>query len=141
MAKIILNVPDNEFGADIQNKFHDFFGRVKVEIETRVEVGDTLMCGAYEIETAEMFLNAFKEMKIIPDNATNGDVIKAMFPNVNFGTLAQDDVIVNKDYSNNDEPQVFIPIRVWNAPYKSDCIPSEYDLSEDIELSNPQMYR
>ena len=77
----------------------------------------------------------------IPKGATNGDVIKAMFPNVNFGTLAQDDVIVNKDYSNNDEPQVFIPIRVWNAPYKSDCIPSEYDLSEDIELSNPQMYR
>lgn len=41
-----------------------------------------------------------------------------MFPNMNFGTLAQDDVIVNKDYSNNDEPQVFIPKRVWNTEYK-----------------------
>lgn len=49
---------------------------------------------------------------------TNGEKIQSMFPNMNFGTLAQDDVIVNKDYSNNDEPQVFIPIRVWNAEYK-----------------------
>lgn len=49
---------------------------------------------------------------------TNGEMIQSMFPNMNFGTLAQDDVIVNKDYSNNDEPQVFIPQRVWNAEYK-----------------------
>ena len=49
---------------------------------------------------------------------TNGEVIQSMFPNMNFGTLAQDDVIVNKDYSNNDEPQVFIPKRVWDAEYK-----------------------
>jgi len=49
---------------------------------------------------------------------TNGEKIKEIFPNMNFGTLTQDDVIVNKDYSNNDEPQVFIPKRVWNAEYK-----------------------
>ena len=49
---------------------------------------------------------------------TIGEKIKEIFPNMNFGTLAQDDVIVNKDYSNNDEPQVFIPQRVWNAEYK-----------------------
>lgn len=49
---------------------------------------------------------------------TNGEKIKEIFPNMNFGTLAQDDVIVNKNYSNNDEPQVFIPKRVWNAEYK-----------------------
>jgi hypothetical protein len=49
---------------------------------------------------------------------TNGEMIQSMFPNMNFGTLAQDDVIVNKDYSNNDEPQVFIPKKVWNAEYK-----------------------
>lgn len=64
MAKIVLNIPDNEFGVDIQNKFQDFFGRVKAEIETRVKSGDTLVCGAYEIETAEMFLKAFEQMEI-----------------------------------------------------------------------------
>lgn len=67
-------------------------------------------------------IEEMKETKavIIPDNATNGDMIETMFPNVNFGTLTQDNVIVNKDYSNNDEPQVFIPIRVWNTPYKAE---------------------
>lgn len=64
MAKIILNIPDNEFGVDIQNKFQDFFGRVKAEIETRVKSGDELVCGTYEIETAEMFQKAFEQMKI-----------------------------------------------------------------------------
>ena len=49
---------------------------------------------------------------------TNGEMIQSMFPNMNFGTLAQDDVIVNRDYSNNDEPQVFIQKSVWNAEYK-----------------------
>ncbi len=49
---------------------------------------------------------------------TNGEKIQSMFPDINFGTLAQDDMIVNKDYSNNDEPQVFIPKEVWDAEYK-----------------------
>lgn len=57
---------------------------------------------------------------IIPKGATIGDVVQTIFPNINFGTLAQDDVIVNKDYSANDEPQVFIPIKIWNAPYESE---------------------
>lgn len=64
MTKIILNIPENEFGVDIQNKFQDFFGRVKAEIEIRVKSGDTLVCGAYEIETAEMFLKAFEQMEV-----------------------------------------------------------------------------
>ena len=119
--KVILEIPDEEVEIINRNGFNKD--------------------GSFSFKLNEVVKQAIRNGVILPDNATNGDVIKAMFPNVNFGTLAQDDVIVNKDYSNNDEPQVFIPIRVWNAPYKSDCIPSEYDLSEDIELSNPQMYR
>ena len=49
---------------------------------------------------------------------TIGEKIKELFPKINFGTLAQDDMVVNKDYSNNNELQVFIPKRVWNAEYK-----------------------
>lgn len=105
MKKIILNIPDNEYGVDIQNKFQDFFGRVKAEIETRVKSGDELVCGTYEIETAKMFLNAFKEMQIIPNNATNGDMIKAMFPNVVNSSLDLVDVFNNaKSW--------------WNSPYE-----------------------
>lgn len=120
MAKIILNIPDNEFGVDIQNKFQDFFGRVKAEIETRVKSSDTLVCGAYEIETAEMFLNAFKEMQIIPKNATNGDMIRIMFPNYH----AQVSItlkVVNLYYDGTEEytgSWFRFDLEWWNAPYK-----------------------
>ena len=49
---------------------------------------------------------------------TNGEMIQKMFPSINFGTLASEDLIVNRDYSANDEPQVFIPKRVWDSEYK-----------------------
>lgn len=67
---------------------------------------------------------------------TNGEKIQSIFPNMNFGTLAQDDVIVNKDYSNNDEPQVFIPIRVWNAEYKKPTTKNDLtvDCVDRVEL-------
>lgn len=110
--KVILEIPNYEFNNDIADKFQDYFNRVKQDI------ADGTLCGNYELETTEMFLASFNRMQVLPDNATIGDTVKAMFPNINFGTLAQDDVIVNKDYSSNDEPQVFIPIKVWNAPYK-----------------------
>lgn len=52
---------------------------------------------------------------IIPDNATNGDVIKAMFP----------DIFVKEDPTNEDLIMVddlstytFFYKKWWNAPYK-----------------------
>lgn len=92
MAKIILNIPDNEFGVDIQNKFQDFFERVKAEIETRVESGDELVCGTYEIETAEMFRKAFEQMEISNDNVsvvspTNGTCKECKYSSVHTISL------------------------------------------------------
>jgi len=82
---------------------------------------DNSICSGYDAVSCQQIDSATTVKAIpIPEGATNRDVIKAMFPNMNFGTLAQDDVIVNKDYSNNDEPQVFIPIKVWNAPYMNE---------------------
>ena len=78
--KLIIDVPSKEFGDDIRDNFQDFFGRVKVEIAHRVNTDDTLLCGNYELETAEMLLGAFKNMQIIPK--TNGDTMKAMFPDL-----------------------------------------------------------
>lgn len=98
MAKIILNIPDNEFGVDIQNKFQDFFERVKAEIETRVESGDELVCGTYEIETAEMFRKAFEQMEISNDNVsvvslTNGTCKECKYSSVHTISLDKIDEI------------------------------------------------
>jgi hypothetical protein len=78
--KVIIDIP-KEFEDDIKDNFQDFFERVKVEIAHRVNTDDTLLCGNYERETAEMLLDAFKNMNVIPKVITNGDMIKAMFPN------------------------------------------------------------
>lgn len=76
----------------------------------------------------------------IPDNATNRDIIKAMFPNSEIYTDVVNGIADIEICEDNSELRCSVD---WlNAPYDPlDCIPSEYDLSEDIELSNPQMYR
>lgn len=48
-----------------------------------------------------LIVKAFKEATFIPNNATNGDIIKALFPKID-------------DYYSN-----IIDLRLWwNAPYK-----------------------
>ena len=51
----------------------------------------------------------------IPANATNGDMIKAMFPNLKGGEKAFEIVVtVNKNKVGN------ISVDWWNAPYKTE---------------------
>ena len=53
--KLIIDIP-KEFETDYNgDKFKDFFSRVLCDIE------DSVICGNYEEETAEMFLKAFDE--------------------------------------------------------------------------------
>ena len=80
---------------------------------------------------------------IIPDNATNGDMIQNMFPNIKVEYIKK---LSGMNYYEVSGMDAFGSTKTfyedwWNAPYKENCIPSEYDLSEDIELNNPQMYR
>ena len=51
----------------------------------------------------------------IPDNATNGDVIKALFPNgyIKIGTAT---VTMNI----NGIALLAFPLKWWNSPYKAD---------------------
>ena len=56
--QIVIDIPE-EFGIDINDKFQDFFQRLRVEIKEHLISGTGLVCGAYELETIEMFLNAF----------------------------------------------------------------------------------
>jgi hypothetical protein len=81
---------------------------------------NSLVCGAYELETIEMFLNAFKEMKIISDNATNGDMIKAMFPNCEQKENIHNgyfEMYFDGDFGNPS----YMRVREywWNAPYRN----------------------
>ncbi len=52
--KITIEIP-KEFESDyLLNKFVDFFNRIKADINT-----NSVICGNYEKETIEMFINAF----------------------------------------------------------------------------------
>lgn len=82
--KIMIEVSDKEFGLDIQDKFQDFFKRISAEIERRLIMGDELVCGYFERETAEMFLNAFKNALYIHDNSINGDKINSIHIDKDF---------------------------------------------------------
>jgi hypothetical protein len=109
--QIIINVPDIGFSVDIEDKFQDFFKRLKTETKEHLMNDTSLLCGNYELETIEMFLDAFKEMKVIPSNTTNGDMIKAMFPNELLTSITStlwwgDNMSFNKDW--------------WNAPCKKE---------------------
>lgn len=53
---------------------------------------------------------------IIPENATNGDVIKAMFPNYKFkDSCGWVNIYIGGEYG---ESYSFCPDKFWDAPYK-----------------------
>ena len=59
---------------------------------------------------------------VIPDNATNGDMIKALFPNALIyvdTTLKKVWFCVYEDKDDEDfDKHVTFPLDWWNAPYK-----------------------
>lgn len=71
--QIVIDIPEEEFGIDIDDKFKDFFSRLKVEIKQHLMTNTSLVCGAYELETIEMFLNAFNNGTPLPKG--HGDLI------------------------------------------------------------------
>jgi hypothetical protein len=116
--KVLIDIPDKDFGIDIQDKFQDFFSRVKVEIEHRLATKDILMCGNYEKETAEMFLSTFKDSKVL-SKMTNGEVIQTM---LNPYKICEYKYSVHvymteKDFWNGNY-QMNLDSDWWNAPYK-----------------------
>lgn len=71
--QIVIDIPEEEFGIDINDKFQDFFQRLRAEIKERLMSGTGLVCGAYELETIEMFLSAFANSITLPKG--HGDLI------------------------------------------------------------------
>ena len=64
--QIVIEIPEKEFGIDIYDKFQDFFSRLKAEIKAHLIVNTNLVCGAYELETIDMFLKAFNDSVLLP---------------------------------------------------------------------------
>lgn len=64
--KLVIDISEDEFGIDIDDKFKDFFSRLKVEIKQHLMTNTSLVCGAYELETIDMFLKAFNNGTPLP---------------------------------------------------------------------------
>lgn len=64
--QIVINVPEKEFSTEIEDKFQDFFKRLEVETKEHMIYGTNLLSGAYELETIDMFLKAFKNATPLP---------------------------------------------------------------------------
>lgn len=110
--KVMIDIP-KEFEEDLKDKFNEFFERLIADIDYALEKQEPLLCGNYERETAEMFLKAFEKATVIPDDATNGEVIKAMFPKLESREKAFEiELNVNKNKIGN------ISANWWNAPYQ-----------------------
>lgn len=110
--KVMIDIPE-EFESDLQDKFKEFFERMIADIDYALEKQEPLLCGNYERETAEMFLSAFEKVIVIPDDATSGEVIMAMFPDVEVETEGKYITLWLDEYK-----WVDIDYDLWNAPYK-----------------------
>lgn len=64
--ELVIKIPEKEFGIDIDNKFHNFFSRLRAEIKAHCVDNISLVCGAYELETINMFLKAFANATPLP---------------------------------------------------------------------------
>jgi hypothetical protein len=64
--QIVINVPEKEFSAEIEDRFQDFFKRFEAETKEHLITNTSLLCGAYELETIDMFLKAFKNATLLP---------------------------------------------------------------------------
>ena len=57
--------------------------------------------------------SAIRQSTPLPDNATNGDMIKALFPNFEFSESRMGIIVYQKDIGTME-----FEISWWNAPYK-----------------------
>lgn len=115
--RVMIDIP-KEFETDLQDNFNEFFERVKCDINSSLESQEISMCGNYERETAEMFLSAFEKATVIPDDATNKNVICALYPDTIL-EVTED----RETFDNLSTVSLLMPkqtVEWWNAPYKKE---------------------
>ena len=110
--KVIIDIPNYEFDNDVEDKFQDYFSRVRADL--RDYPSHDKMCGNYEMETTDMFLASFKRLQVLPDNSTNGDMIRAMFPSVEVKEKNN----CYEVYFGIGTASQYFNHQWWNAPYK-----------------------
>ena len=86
MAKIIIDIDDDRF--------------------------EKLKCGTENYLDYQIFLAKLHNATLLPNNATNGDVIKALFPNNKY-VEGKNFVIIQGETEN-----ISLWNNWWNAPYK-----------------------
>ena len=59
MARIVIDIPDEEYGMEIADKFQDFFKRIVAETDARLRFNDTLALGVLELQTSFNFPHGF----------------------------------------------------------------------------------
>ncbi|MBR1421928.1 MAG: DUF3848 domain-containing protein [Ruminococcus sp.] len=64
------------FDSDINDRFQDFFGRVIADIKCDLASDTIGVCGQYELETAEMLRDAFRNCKVIEQSETESNELK-----------------------------------------------------------------
>lgn len=112
--KAMIDIP-KEFEEDLRDNFKEFFNRIIADITYSLNDEESMCCGNYERETAEMFLSAFEKATVIPDDSTNGDVVKAMFPDVEVEIEGKYITLWLDEYK-----WVDIDYELWNAPYEKE---------------------
>lgn len=55
---LVIKIPEDH-GIDVDDKFQDFFTRLRFEITRHLTFNTSLVCGAYELETVDMLMEAF----------------------------------------------------------------------------------
>lgn len=65
----------------------------------------------------EALKKAIEVLKLIPDNATNGDMIKALFPNAEYWDSTEFENEERINFEGNDCLEC-LNLDWWNAPYK-----------------------
>jgi hypothetical protein len=80
----------------------------------RLKADPFVKCG---IETVEKFINEQPTADVIPipEGATNGDMIKAMFPNVQIREVCRGELI---EFTLDGVVGTTVTKGCWNAPYK-----------------------
>ena len=93
--QIVIDIPEKEFGIEIENKFQDFFKRLEVETKKHMISGTNLLCGAYELETIQMLMQALAKGtplpkghgKLFDENKIKEEAIKCEWSRLTYDML------------------------------------------------------
>lgn len=111
--ELVIKIPEESFGIDINDKFQDFFYRLKAETQEHLMTNTNLVCGTYELETINMLLEAFKNSILLPEG--HGKI-------VDIGTLLPKGNARMVDISKIDKNKIDFDTPVIGLMVNGECI-------------------